>query len=215
MRIIDHDNPIYREQWQKKGRDKYNGAYYYSREIVEKIIPKIRTDRDWVTINNYTDCYNGAIVFIHNNKNPENYRWLEKYDDLILVCGVKETMDKVKHLGKPIYLPLSVDVSYVEMFRAPKKREVAYVGRTEKTRGTSLPTGVYCIGGIGRGALLKEMAKCRKVYAVGRTAIEAKILGCKVLAYDPRYPDPSIWKVLDCAEAAKILQRELDKIDGV
>jgi hypothetical protein len=61
--------------------------------------------------------------------------------------------------------------------------------------------------------LLREMAKYRRVYAVGRTAIEAKILGCEVLPYDQRFPDPSIWKVLDSMDAAKMLQRLIDKID--
>ena len=61
--------------------------------------------------------------------------------------------------------------------------------------------------------LLKEMAKYKNVYAVGRTAIEAKILGCNILPYDPRFKDPSIWKVVDTMEAVSLLQKELDEID--
>ena len=52
------------------------------------------------------------------------------------------------------------------------------------------------------------------MYAVGRSAIEAKCLGCRIKPYDKRFPDPRIWKVVDNKDAAKILQRELDKIDG-
>ena len=62
--------------------------------------------------------------------------------------------------------------------------------------------------------LLKMMAKFRKVYAVGRTAIEAKVLGCEVLPYDPRFPRPERWKILDNKDAAGILQMQIDQIDG-
>ena len=58
------------------------------------------------------------------------------------------------------------------------------------------------------------MAEYRRVYAVGRCAIEAKCLGCEVLPFDPRYPDPELWQVLDNKDAAAILQKELEKIDG-
>ena len=58
------------------------------------------------------------------------------------------------------------------------------------------------------------MARYEEIYAVGRTAIEAKILGCKIKVYDERFPDPNFWKVIDCAESAKTLQQILNKIDG-
>ena len=57
------------------------------------------------------------------------------------------------------------------------------------------------------------MAKYKRVYAVGWTAIEAKILGAEVLPYDSRFPDPRVWKVIDNSEAAVILQQKLDKIE--
>ena len=58
------------------------------------------------------------------------------------------------------------------------------------------------------------MARYKRVYAVGRCAIEAKILGCEVLPYDERFPNPDVWTVLDSKMAAKILQSQLDIIDG-
>ena len=76
-----------------------------------------------------------------------------------------------------------------------------------------MPIDIDYIEGLPREELLAEMAKYKKVYAVGRTAIEAKILGCEVLPYDDRYPDPEIWQVLDNRDAAKILQEKLDEID--
>ena len=63
--------------------------------------------------------------------------------------------------------------------------------------------------------MLDTIAKYKNVYAVGRTAIEAKILGAKILPYDPRFPNPDIWEIVDTFDAIKMLQKELDHIDGV
>lgn len=213
--IYDHNSKPYQARWKLSGDDRYNGAYYYSKEIVENIIPRIRTNRSWVTINTRPLCEDGAIVFIHNNNIPETlYGWLEKYDDLILVCGVESTMKKVAHLGKPIYLPPSVDIEDVKSHAVKKKtKKVAYAGRKMKET-FKLPEDVERLCGMPRELLLDEVAKCEQVYAVGRTAIEAKILGAEILPFDDRYPDPEIWEVIDNKDAAEILQEALDKIDG-
>ena len=44
--IIDHNHPDYKAKWKTLGEDKYNGAYYYSKEIVKNIIPNVKTDRN-------------------------------------------------------------------------------------------------------------------------------------------------------------------------
>ncbi len=211
--IIDHNDVQYKRKRATAGHDKHNGAYYYSREITKNIIPLIETDRNWVTVNVKGQCFDHSIVFIHNNLKPDLYDWLADYKDLVLVCGVPETCDKVKHLGIPIYLPLSIDVENVAKFRCEKTKEVAYAGRYVKRLKVPL-TDCDFLEGMPRNKLLSEMAQYKKIYAVGRTAIEAKCLGCEVLVYDERYPDPELWQVLDNKDAAKILQRELDKIDG-
>ena len=210
--IIDHTHQSYANLRDLTQEHRYNGAYYYSCEIVRNIIPQIRTDRNWITINRYGAGANHSVVFIHNNKNPENYEWLSRYNDLILVCGVPETCDKVSHLGEAVYLPLSVDVDEVAQFRTRKTRSAAYCGR--KSKANNLPNGIDYIMNLPRRALLSEMAKYRKVYAVGRTAIEAKILGCEVLPYDERFPDPDVWQVFDNREVVPILQAHIDRIDG-
>lgn len=211
--VIDHNNPSYRTRWNSANVNRFNGAFYYSKEIVKNIIPRVKTDRSWILVNTYGVAFDHSIVFIHNNKNPQNYKWLKGYKDLVLVCGVPETCDKVKHLGKAIYLPLSVDVEYVEQFKTKKTKEVAFIGRPAKRNNIDFSEPVDYIEGLPRTKLLKEMAKYKRIYAVGRCAIEGKILGCKIETYDPRFPDPSIWKVVDNKEAAKILQKELNKID--
>lgn len=215
--IIDHTHPEYLRKWRNAGLNQFNGAYYYSKEIVENIIPNVETDRNWITVNVKGVGLNHAIVFIHNNLHPENYEWLRfyGYKDLVLVCGIPETCEKVAHLGKAIYLPISVDVEYVKQFRVEEKTKgSAFVGRPAKKKYGKLPDGIDYLEGLPRDELLRAMAEYKNVYAVGRCAIEAKILGCKLKAYDNRFPKVSRWKVLDNLKAAKLLQEELDRIDG-
>lgn len=215
--ILDHTIPEYNAK-RLRSVYRWNGAYYYSKEIVANIIPAVDTDRNWVTVHQEGRCLDHSIVFIHNNLKPQIYAWMKRFKDLVLVCGWPETCGKMAYLGQPIYLPLSVDVAYVESFKRPKDKDAAYVGRrtkhTTEVKGTTLPDGIDYIENMDREALLSEMARYERVYAVGRCAIEAKVLGCEVLPYDPRYHDPSVWKVVDNRDAARLLQRQLDEIDG-
>lgn len=213
--IFDHNSPQYQKRWETLSSGKFNGAYYYSCEIVRNIIPRVQTDRSWVTINCVGMMAEHSIVFIHNNKTPQRYSWIDGYHDLILVCGIPETMPKVRHIGHPIYLPLSVDVEEVERYRRPKDRDVCFVGRPGKRLNYRFPKGTKFVEGMPREELLSEMARYRKVYAVGRCAIEAKILDCEVLPYDSRFLDPDRWKIFDNKDAAALLQKKLDRIDGV
>lgn len=213
--IIDHTHPTYRALWNVlEPADRYNGSLYYSQEIVKNIIPNVNTKRNWITVNTRGAGCDNAIVFIHNNLKPELYSWLKEYNNLILVCGVPETIQKVKHLGKAIYLPLSIDLDQVKRHKRAKDKGIAFVGRPSK-KTSNLPAGVDYLEGMPRNLLLSEMARYRYIYAVGRCAIEAKALGCKVLAYDDRYPNPDRWKVMSNKRAAKILQEKIDKIDGL
>lgn len=219
--ILDHTEPNYARKRNSLGNGKYNGAYYYSREIVKNIIPNVKTDRNWVTVR-LSDCKDHpdhAIVFIHNNRNPNYYRYLKEYKDVVLVCGLQSTADNMRfYSDKVIYLPLSVDVEAVKRYRVKNKtKEVAYAGRLIKLNyaNNRVPSGVDILSGMPQSKLLREMAKYKKVYTSGRTAIQAKILGCEVLPHETNFPDPSIWKILDNKDAAKILQHKLNLIDGV
>lgn len=212
--IIDHTSPEYLQLWDALGYEKYNGAWYYSQEIVRNIIPRVKTRRNWVTVNVPGRAADDAVVFIHNNKHPELYDWLKHYNNLVLVCGTVETAERMSYLAPTIYLPLSIDTKEVLQYTRPKTRDAAFAGRVSKAQEAKLPEGVDVLAGLERPELLSEMARYRKIYAVGRTAIEAKILGCTVLPYDPRYPDPDVWQVYDNREAAEMLQRALDEHDG-
>lgn len=213
--IISHTDPAYGKSYDRMtlaGRN--NGAFYYSQEICRNIIPNVHTERPWVTIRAGDKCVDHAIVFIHNNLHPERYEWLKPYKDLILVCGVNSTCEKVKQYGTPIYLPLSIDVEEVKKFTCEKTCDTAYAGRPSKREGIKLASKIDYLEGLDRKNLLAKMARYKKVYAVGRTAIEAKALGCEILPYDPRYPDPSIWQVIDNRDAAVLLSRKLRELDS-
>ena len=217
--IISHENEAYKKIRERAGGNAFNGAYYYSKEIVRNIIPNVQTDRNWITIAIPGVYCDHAIVFIHNNITTRAYEQLRGCSDLVLVCGVESTCKKVRHLGKPIYLPLSVDVAEVMQYRTEKTAEIAYAGRAHKARhlireGFKFPEETVFLEDLPREMLLTEMAKYWKIYAVGRTAIEARVLGCDILPFDRRFPDPAIWNVVDNLQAAKTLQEELNKIDG-
>lgn len=217
--IIDHNHPLYKAKRNTMSRDgKYNGAYYYSREIVKNIIPRVKTDRNWITIRlpEMTVHPDHSIIFIHNNKNPNYYSYLRNYHDCILVCSLKSTAENLRFFGKTIVLPLSVDVKQVEKYRVKEKTlDKAYAGRKLKLSyfNNRVPKGVDILSGMPQSQLLREMAKYKTIYASGRTAIQAKILGCEVLPHESNFPDSFVWKVLDNREAAKMLQKMLDEID--
>ena len=208
----DHTSPEYQ---QAHGFDQYNGAYYYSVEIVRNIIPRVKTDRPWVTINTHGQCTDHAVVFIHNNQHQEIYRWLRSYKDLVLVCGLEKTAMKMRAYGRSIYLPLSIDVAEVEKYKRPAQERsgVCYVGRPMKREGLTFPSGTDFLEGKPREELLRKLSGYEAAYAVGRSALEAKCLGLDLLPYDRRFPDTSIWQVLGNQEAAAMLQDKLDEVD--
>lgn len=219
--IFDHTSPAYTKRLNEMKEGRNNGAFHYSREIVKNIIPNVKTDRSWVTINS-GECENRAIVFIHSNVDIEkNYSWLKEFDDLICVCSVKSTCKEIERLGigKAIFLPLSVDVEEVKKHLKPAKtKRACYVGNMWGWKMPDIrkyvPAGTRFLTNMSRDELLEQLSMYQDAYAIGRCAIEAKVLGCNVKVCDSRYPDPDMWKVLDNKKAAKMLQKALDKIDG-
>lgn len=219
--IFDHNSQRYKERLARLKQGNNNGAFHYSNEIVKNIIPNVKTNRSWVTINT-GECENGAIVFIHNNYDVEtNYSYLKEFKDIICVCSVQKTCEEIKRLGlgKPVYLPLSIDVEYVSKFKVQAKtKEACYAGNIWGWKNADLikyvPRGTQYLTDMSREEMLTRLAQYKVAYCIGRCAIEAKVLGCEVRTCDHRYPDSDMWKVLDNKDAAKMLQKELNKIDG-
>ena len=122
--IIDHTHPIYKKRRNNAGHNKYNGAYYYSLDIVRHIIPNVKTDRNWVLINAEHTCMDHSIVFIHNNAHPERYEWLAPFKDLVLVCSTIKTLETMIEMfphSHCIFIPLSIDVEHVKKFVVKRK----------------------------------------------------------------------------------------------
>lgn len=212
--IINHEDPNYT----KIGLKHNNGAYYFSKEICENIIPKVKTDRNWVTVNSENQCMDHSIVWIHNNERPDHYDYLENYKDLVLICvfisTLKEMINRHPH-AHCIYLPLSIDTKYVKQFKAKKKtKNICYFGRTIKAPEDIIKNDkIDKIMGEDRDKLLKEVAKYKTVYACDRCAMEAKALGCKVIPCYKEYNQGDKFEVIDNTETAKNLQRLLNEID--
>lgn len=221
--IIGIDNIQYRAHRKTFAGGKHNGAYYYAKEVEENIIPLVKTDRNWDLLGmKFTQHYPRSIVFIHHCLDWDRvYPWLAKLNDPILVVSTKPTLEWAKSKGyKAIFLPLSIDVDYVSQFKTEKTKKACYAGNRwafkKEQEDNHLPKDLdFPPADLEREDLLKFIAPYKECYAIGRCALEAMVLGCKIKPFlMDRYPDPKYWKVLDNRDAAKILQEELDKIDG-
>lgn len=211
--VIDHTNRFYTNIVP-------NGALIYSMNIVKNIIPRVKTKRNWVTIE-CRQCMDNSIVFIHSNVDLEKYDYLKKYKNLILVASQPQTVDKLKQLkiaDHVIYLPLSVDIDELRHYKLSKphyRGGTCYAGRPDKpfVDGLRNDPNIVFLSKLTHPDLLRKLNAFQYCYAVGLTAIEAKFMGCTILPFDRRYPDTKIWKILDGKDAAEILQKKLDKID--
>lgn len=215
--IFSHLSPEYKNYCRRFNIKPDNGAYYYSKEIVKNIIPKIKTKRNWVLVNIPNCCYDNSIVFIHNNKNPERYEWLKNYHNLILVCSNVKTLEfMIKLFPKfhTILIPLSIDIKYVSKFKVKNKtKDTAYYGRLEKCPKKILKDDkIEKIYGKNRTDNLKRVAEYNTVYSIGRCQLEAKCLGCKVISHKGEYEN-IYWDLLDNADIIPELQRLINEID--
>lgn len=219
--IVKHDHPNYLAKWRALPEgSRYNGAYYYSHDIEKYIVPNIKTDRP-INVIGVRGCggKDRMIVFIHHHLHPEMYDWLKKYKDIIIVTSNEEFGKQLTHLGTVIHLPLSVNVEEVLKHKVDKKtKNACYFGNPWKFKKGDLekfvPKNVDTFPPMSKEELLSKVAEYKECYAIGLCAIEAKILGCKIKKCDSRFPYPNkVFKVLDCKDAAKILQEKLDEID--
>ena len=202
-------------EYKALGLPKTNGAYWYSKELVENILPKIKTERPFVTINLDPFCCDNAIVIIHNNIDQKGYEWLSRFKNLICLCSKIEALcNLVEMLPKAhvVFLPMSIDTTYVKKFKAKKKtRNACYFGRLA-TVPNDLPKNVKILGNHDREETLKEVAKYKTVYARGRCLLEAKCLGCKTISTSKMTGSEDL---IDNKDAIKLLQNIINEIDGV
>lgn len=221
-RIIDTTDPNYIARRNSITIGKYNGAYYYSKDIVDYIIPRVHTDRPWDTLGiRACRSMDHAIIFVHHCRNWDRvYNWLHSYKDQILVCSTWPTLDWAKRRGKKaIFLPLSIDITSVQKFKTEKTKEACYAGNRwsfkREDENRNIPAGVdFPPAEIPREEMLKFIAPYKELYAIGRCALEGLALGCEIKPFYSAYPDPNYWVLRDCSETAQMLQESLDLLDS-
>ena len=222
--IIDTNTPEYiKLRNALHGKGIYNGAYYYSQEIVKNIIPNVKTKRNWDTIGmRDAGSFDDAIVFLHHNVSHKRVYgdWLGKnYKNQIFIVNQWVTYHYVKSLGLPVFfLPLSIDTEYVSQFKTQKTKNACYAGNRWFFRRRAIqryvPAGTdFPPDNIPREELLKFMAQYKICYAIARCALEAQCLGCKLRQCAERFK-PADFPLIDNKESAKMLQEILDKYDG-
>lgn len=220
-RIIDTSDPnyiAYCKIFHPKGSGVYNGAYYYSKEIVKNIIPNVNTNRPWDTLGmRFLRSADHAVVFLHHNLDHDRvYRWLQRYKDIVYVCSSHVTLEWAKQQpnGHAICLPLSIDTEYVSQFKTEKSKEACYAGNLWAFKESDIKKYVpkdvdFPPKNLPREELLRFIAPYKACYAVGRTAMEAELLGCEIRNCDSRY-EGWTWHPRDNWEAAQELDAMLE-----
>lgn len=200
----------------------HNGAYYYAKEIEDLILPKIKGNILIVTaggtLYNNKDIPDGSVIVCHDNQNPQNAYSKMFKKDILWICSKESTVKKLEKYGeKAVYIPLSIDTEYVKKFKRKKTKDIAYVGNAwpfKREYLNSLPDDIEQLSDMPREALLKEMAKYKRVIAEGRCFMEAEVLGAKCEI--PKYDNPNIGAitrtVLDSRDAVKYWREALEPI---
>lgn len=200
----------------------HNGAYYYAKEIEDLILPKIKGNILIVTaggtLYKSNDIPDGSVIVCHDNQNPQNAYSKMFKKDILWICSKESTVEKLDKCGeRAVYVPLSIDTEYVKKFKRKKTKDIAYVGNPWAFKAdyiASLPNNVKKLSDMPREALLKEMAKYKRVIAEGRCFMEAKVLGAKCEI--PKYDNPNIGAitrtVLDSRDAVKYWREALEPI---
>ena len=205
--------------------DPENGLNSYTHLIEDKMAPLLNTERpiDSMGLSALRSA-DHAIVFIHHNLSPDtHYDWLHKYRDLVLVTGIPATYSLLQFaFPEPDYhiilQPVPVDTDYISQFKAKHTLHYAYAGNPYDFKQSDLhhflPPDTPMLTGLPHDQLLREMSLYKYIYAVGITAVEAQVLGCKLKQCDSRFPNPELtFPVTDYKDAVQNIQTHLDFID--
>lgn len=208
--------------YSKQGVTRNNGAYWYSKEIEDIILPHI--DRKIFIVTAGAKLYNAfeiidnAVVVCHDNRSPKNSYGSLFNKNILWICSKHSTVKLMESYGeRAAYVPLSINAEYVKTFKTKKTKDTAFVGNSwgfKRSYLNSLPKDITQLSNLERDDMLREMAKYKKVIAEGRCLMEAQVLGCDCEA--PKYKDlESVYvDVLDSNDAVpfwiEALQNELE-----
>lgn len=218
--IVKSDDVNYLRAWEMLSSGKYNGAYYYSQDIENYIIPNIKTDRP-INLIGTLACggEDSMVVFVHHYLNVrEKYSWLRRYNDIIIVSSDYDADKELLRYGRVIHLPLSVNVSEIAKHRKKPTQKACFYGNQwgfrRKEISELVPPEVPRFGEMPREVAWDVVSDYADCYAIGLCAMEAQVLGCHIKTSRYRYPEPEkSFPILDCECAAKLLQEALDMLE--
>lgn len=220
MLILGTKSPVYRHWRDRQSHGKENGAYYYSKEIEENILPELNLDMFFVTAGAalYTprQLPDGAIVICHDNRSTRQSYGSLFGKGIIWVCSKHSTVETLEGYGeKAVYVPLSIDTEYIKQFKRKKTKDIAYVGNAwdfKREYLNNLPSDIEQLSGMARVKLLEEMAKYKRVIAEGRCLMEAQVLGSKTEVPKYEHAEAVYVEALDNREAVKYWREALEPI---
>lgn len=217
MRVQGTNETEYKKWRNSLKSGQFNGAYFYAKEIEDIILPKLEGDFfiNTVAVQLYEpkQIPDGAIVVAH-----DNYHTVERYSpyfgkNITWICSKYDAYFKLMGRGeRAVLVPMSVDTEYVRKVAGkPRKTlDTGFFGNAwdfKESEMTKLYTqGVELISNLTREEALKRMAKFKTMYAEGRCAIEATVLGCdvKLIEY-PDFPAEPV-QVLDSRDVIDLWQ---------
>ena len=216
MILYGTNSPKFKDWRNRQSAGKENGAYYYSKEIEDNILPKIKAGLLIVTagaaLYSAKELPDGCVVVCHDNRSTKKSYGRLFGKNIIWVCSKHSTVATLEGYGeKAVYVPLSIDTEYVKKFKRRKTKDIAYVGNAwafKRDYLNALPNNIEQLSDMSREKLLKEMAKYKNVIAEGRVYLEAMTLGCKVEL--PKYENITV-------EAPELFgrKRPLDNRDAI
>lgn len=207
MKIVGTKSDRYHNWYSRQGMSRNNGAYWYAKEIEDIILPSLNNLNLWInTVGSgfyqAREVPDRAVIVCH-----DNIRTLKSYmkffgKKILWVCSKQSSATLLSSKGEnAIYIPLSIDVEYVEQFKRKRRtKDIAYVGNAwgfKKEYLSSLPSNIVQLNGMDRDDLLKEMSKYRTIIAEGRCLMEAKVLGAKTELPTHGYGDIVDREVID------------------
>lgn len=162
-----------------------------------------------------------CIVFVHSNNALDRYDYLLKYKNIVLVCSTNHSKQELIAKGhrQVIYVPLSIDTEYLAKFKSETKSGTIACGNvwafTSDTKNYFRSKGIPHYHDLQRDELLALMGQSERVYAIGRTAMEAIYLGAEVIQPEKEYPVEKYTTYYTQDDAIKMMQEQLDNLEEV
>lgn len=222
MHLVDHTEPVWNARMRAFG---IGGAKTYSIDLVNYQIPHWREvlgEDDLVATcpllgnTRTTGHYNNVIQYLHTYRysrpvhqlmnNIAKYRFT--YNKLIFITAYKAFRNELLQAGlNAVYIPMSIDVPYVEQFKQPKaghdkfiyfgnvvgQKTAPYLQLQKHMRNKSRALDVlsFCKLNYGpdleREEVLRTVSTYKYGFGVGRCAQEMMTLGVKPVVYGAKF----------------------------